>query len=407
MMIPQQPSDSKQKTLQNSFELQNLLFKFLKKLQYGSIQITTPENKVFTFTSDQPGPLAHIQVNDQRFYDVLFEKGDIGLGESYIKGYWDSPSLSDLIQFGVLNKEVLKSAIYGQAHQLIYYKIKQLFKRNTIRGSKKNIQFHYDLGNNFYQLWLDSTMTYSSAYWGSQHNLSLVEAQIKKYEFIFNQLQAIPGQHILEIGCGWGGFAEYAAERGVKVTGLTLSNEQKKFAEQRMASKNLSELVDIQLVDYRHHKGQYNHVVSIEMIEAVGEAYWPTYFEKIKNLVKPHGRVCIQSIVIDEKIFSSYRKGTDFIQQYIFPGGMLPTVKVLEHLVLQKSGIHLNFHRFGLDYARTLKIWDEHFLNNGAAVQAIGFDHAFIRMWHFYLGYCEGAFRSAQTDVVILSYQLE
>lgn len=404
-MIPQQARDSKQKTSQNNFELQNILFKFLNKLQYGAIEITTPENKVYTFQSDNPGPFAQIEVNDQRFYEILFEKGDIGLGESYIKGYWNSPNLSNLIQFGVLNKEVLKSAIYGQAHQLIYYKIKQLFKKNTIRGSKKNIQFHYDLGNNFYQLWLDSTMTYSSAYWGSQQDLSLAEAQTQKYEFIFNQLQATPGQHILEIGCGWGGFAEYAAQRGVKVTGLTLSTEQKKFAEQRMVSKNISELVDIQLVDYRNHTGQYGHVVSIEMIEAVGEAYWPTYFEKIKNLVKPQGRVCIQSIVIDEKSFSSYRKGTDFIQQYIFPGGMLPTVKILKDLVSQKSGSHLSCHRFGLDYARTLKIWDEMFLKNVAAVQAIGFSDEFIRMWHFYLGYCEGAFRSSQTDVVILSFQ--
>jgi len=404
-MIPQYQNDSKQNKLNSNNDLQNLLFNFLKKLQYGSIQVTTPDNNVFTFKGSNSGPWAQIKVNDPRFYDVLFTKGDIGLGETYIKGYWDSPNLSDLIQFGVFNKDILKSAIYGQSHKLVYYKIKQLFKRNTIRGSKKNIQFHYDLGNNFYQLWLDSTMTYSSAYWGSQKDLTLDQAQIKKYEFIFNQLQAVPGQHILEIGCGWGGFAEYAAERGIRVTGLTLSKEQKKFAEQRLASKNLSALVDIQLVDYRHHTGQYDHIVSIEMIEAVGEAYWSTYFDKIKSLVKPEGRVCIQSIVIDEKSFSSYRKGTDFIQQYIFPGGMLPTVKVLEQIVVQKSGVNLNFHRFGLDYARTLKIWDEQFLNNVAAVQAIGFGNEFIRMWHFYLGYYEGAFRSLQTDVVILSYR--
>lgn len=390
--------------LKSSLEAE--LLKCLEKIQYGSIEIILPSGFKRRFEGTHSGPDCFLTIKNEKFFSYLLDKGDIGLGESYIENLWEANNISDLIHFGILNKKALAKAIYGQSAALLYYKLKHLFKRNSKEGSKKNISFHYDLGNDFYGIWLDKSMTYSSAYWGEEKNLSLQEAQAKKYQSVLQKLGAKPGARILEVGCGWGGFAEFAAGQGFHITGLTLSKEQLAYAQQRFSGKSFEGSAEFLLQDYRDHRGQYDHVVSIEMIEAVGEAYWDTYFQKLRSFLKAGGTLAIQSILIQEAAFHDYRKGTDFIQQYIFPGGMLPTLKVIQGQ-LQKNGFQDMAHLdFGLDYARTLNEWDQVFIGNLSAFKELGYGDDFLRMWHFYLNYCEGAFMSGQIDVSIISAKL-
>lgn len=401
------PKAYKEKKMLNFFKtnLDKELIKCLEGIEYGSIRIVLPSGEVQKYQGASAGPQCVLTIKDENFFSYLLDKGDIGLGESYIEDLWESDNISALIHFGILNKKALAKAIYGQAPSLILYKIKHLLKRNSKEGSKKNISFHYDLGNEFYKLWLDSTMTYSSAYWGEgeQRKLSLAEAQTRKYQAVLDSLKAKPGASILEIGCGWGGFAEFAASKGFHVTGLTLSEQQLAYAQERLAKQNLNAFTEFILRDYRDHKGQYDHVVSIEMLEAVGANYWDIYFKKIKSFLKPQGTLALQSIVIDEKSFDDYRKGTDFIQQYIFPGGMLPTIKVIQEYLHKNEAKESQYFCFGQDYARTLKEWDDLYIQNLAACKSLGYSESFLRMWHFYLNYCEGAFYSGQTDVTIIS----
>lgn len=387
-------------------DLAHELLKCLEQIQYGSIEIVLTSNEVKKITGLSAGPDCRIQVLNDNFFYSLLEKGDIGLGESYIEGHWETDDISQVIEFGIKNKSALSKAIYGQLTSLFYYKIKHYFKRNSKTGSKKNISYHYDLGNNFYSLWLDPTMTYSSAYWGDDKSLTLSQAQEKKYQTILDQIKPRPGARILEIGCGWGGFAEYAAKKGYHVTGLTLSQEQLRYAKERLERQNLQTQTELLLRDYRDHTGTYDHVVSIEMIEAVGESYWDSYFDKIKSFLTGGGSLAIQSILIDQQSFATYRKGTDFIQQYIFPGGMLPSLNILKDKISSRGGQKIEVLSFGLDYARTLKLWDDAFIEKAQTYSEQGFDKNFIRMWHFYLNYCEGAFKSGQTDVVIVSAKL-
>jgi cyclopropane-fatty-acyl-phospholipid synthase len=344
-------------------------------------------------------------IKDLEIFDMIISKSDIGLGEGYIKTLWDTESVSNLIEFAVLNRNALKAAMYGQWHRLLRYKVKHMISRNSKRGSQKNISAHYDLGNSFYKLWLDETMTYSSAYWGTDTELSLASAQHKKYKLLLDNLKAKPGAHILEIGCGWGGFAECAARNGMRVTAITISEEQRVFAVERMKRLGLDAQVEILFMDYRELKGQFDHVVSIEMLEAVGIEYWQQYFTKINEILKPGGTVSIQSITIHDSQFEQYRKGTDFIQQYIFPGGLLPCEKEISKIVKQTLGCKPEFLHFGLDYARTLALWAEKFQNEKTNVSALGYSEEFQKMWEFYLGYCEGAFRAGQINVVMISFR--
>jgi cyclopropane-fatty-acyl-phospholipid synthase len=249
-------------------------------------------------------------------------------------------------------------------------------------------------------------MTYSSAFWGAHQDLSLTSAQLNKYEQLLNALKAKPGDHILEIGCGWGGFLEYAGSKGHRVTGVTISKEQFDYAVKRIDQAGLSKNVEILFVDYRDIVGVYDHVVSIEMIEAVGQSYWPLYFKKIREVVRPGGSVAIQGITIHDKVFESYKKGTDFIQQYIFPGGMLPCEKEIKRNIESINSSQLDFTRFGQDYARTLKIWAENFSSQKDNIESLGYSLEFQRMWLFYLKYCEGAFRAGQINVVLVSYSV-
>lgn len=391
----------------HNFPAALILLGALDKIEYGKITISGQNGEQAIFSGQKPGPQAEMTVYDFSTFDLILQKSDIGLGEAYIKGLWSSQSVSSLIEFAILNKKCLELAMRGVWHKILSYKVKHLLNFNSRIGSRKNISAHYDLGNNFYRLWLDETMTYSSAYWGPHAHLSLAQAQEKKYELILGKLEAKTGGHILEIGCGWGGFAEFAAHKGFKVTGVTISKEQHEFSKQRIQRAGLDELVEVKLLDYRDITETFDHVVSIEMIEAVGEVYWPNFFKKVQQCLRPGGKVSIQSIVIGDSEFARYRKGTDFIQQYIFPGGMLPCVKALTSLAKTSGGQNIQVDHFGLDYARTLNIWGRSFLNKKNEITQLGYSDEFQKMWTFYLEYCEGAFRAGQTSVVNLSYNLD
>ncbi len=383
-----------------------LILNSLKEISYGRVELKFPNEEEFAFQGAKAGPVVRMKINNICCFDMILEKSDIGLGESYMLGYWETDDISNLIELALLNKSALKSAMIGEWRKIILYKLKHLFNANSKTGSRKNIRAHYDLGNSFYQLWLDRSMTYSSAYWGPQPDLTLQEAQENKYEFLLKHLGAQKGESILEIGCGWGGFAEHAAKQGFNVTGVTISEEQYAYALARIQTAGLAEQAKILFLDYREIQGTFDHVVSIEMLEAVGEKFWPNYFKKINEVVKPGGSVAIQSITIDNNEFTRYRKGTDFIQQYIFPGGMLPSENRLNEVISPLGAKNIQFRRFGLDYAKTLRLWCEKFSQELGQISALGYSLEFQRMWKFYLGYCEGAFRAGQINVVTMSYHL-
>jgi cyclopropane-fatty-acyl-phospholipid synthase len=309
----------------------------------------------------------------------------------------------------VANRALIERAVYGSWWGQWVYRLQHWLNRNTKAGARRNIHAHYDLGNAFYKLWLDPTMTYSSALFDSLDNppseQDLSAAQNAKYQRILDELGASGGaqRRILEIGCGWGGFAELAAKQGAHVTGLTLSTEQLDFARQRLSKAGLGSQVDFVLRDYRDERQRYDAIVSIEMFEAVGESYWSSYFECLKRSLAPEGTAVVQTITIDESLFERYRKSTDFIQQFIFPGGMLPSATRFSELA-QAHGLKVtNQFRFGQHYAHTLRLWREAFTRKQLAIRAQGFDEAFMRTWEFYLVYCEAAFRHGNTDVMQVS----
>lgn len=374
----------------------SLFIDMLSRIEYGSVSISTPEGDYLNFRGKEEGEHVTLKVNDWKFCEEIFMKGDIGLGESYIKGQWESDNINKLIKFGIDNKAQLEQVIRGSFLKIIFYRMKHLLNRNSVSGSKKNIHAHYDLGNSFYKLWLDQTMTYSSALF-DREGIDLVSAQERKYQNILDQLQVKAGDHILEVGCGWGGFMEYAARQGVKVTGVTISNEQYDFAVKRL--EKFEGLAQVKLLDYRKIDGKYDHIVSIEMFEALGEEYWDSYFKILYSVLKPGGKFIVQSITINDQDFKSYRKGTDFIQQYIFPGGMLPSPSVFKNVSTSQGFKLTGALEFGLDYATTLKLWEETFNSKLEQVKAQGFDEKFIRTWRFYLKYCQGGFEAKKISV--------
>ena len=346
------------------------------------------------------GPLvAHLRVRDHAVFDEALARGDIGFGESWMDGQWDTDELTGLLTLLSRNRERIGQAIYGRLLRMIGHRITHLLRANTRSGSRRNIEAHYDLGNDFYALWLDPSMSYSAAVFAADDD-SLHDAQLRKYRRILEQLDVRPGQTVLEVGCGWGGFAEVAAvEYGCKVLGITLSPSQLAFARERAQRGGFAAAADFALCDYRDVRGQYDHVVSIEMIEAVGERFWPTYFAQLAALLKPGGRCVVQSITIDDALFARYRRGTDFIQRYVFPGGMLPSPAAVER---QARGAGLEVvgdFAFGRDYARTLAHWHRSFEAQWPAVKEQGFDERFRRMWRFYLSYCEAGFETGDIDV--------
>lgn len=383
-----------------------VLLAIFEKLTIGSLTVTFPSGSQRIYGGQFDGQQAELKIRDWKACSVILRAGDIGVAEAYRDRLIEIPDIPALLLFAMANETAMKQTFDGSFWGKITYLAKHfVINRNTRKGSKKNIHAHYDIGNDFYKLWLDRSMTYSSAIF-THPDMSLEDAQTAKYERILSRIDVKAGDHILEIGCGWGGFAEYAAEtRGVRVTGISLSQEQLSWAKERVKGKACEALCEFRFQDYRDVTGQFDAVVSIEMIEAVGQSFWPSYFGKIKDVLKPGGKAGIQAITIANHLFASYSTNTDFIQQFIFPGGMLLSP---EHIEKQSAAAGLSLEDaffFGKDYAETLRRWRVDFelqLNN---IRKQGFDDAFLRIWRFYYTYCEAGFDAERTSVcqVILS----
>jgi cyclopropane-fatty-acyl-phospholipid synthase len=325
--------------------------------------------------------------------------GAIGFAESYMDGDWDTPDLAALLTLAAANEQHLRSTLAGTTPGRLLARLVHLTRRNTRRGAARNIARHYDLGNAFYEAWLDPTMTYSSAYFGSG-DFDLASAQIAKYRRLARIGRIGPEHHVLEIGCGWGGFAAWAArEIGCRVTGITISPAQQRWAAARIQQEGLADRVSIRLQDYRDVEGHFDRIASIEMIEAVGERYWARFFENAKARLNAGGIAALQVITMDDRYFERYRRGADFIQRYIFPGGMLPSPGALRRHEVAAGFRLLADHGFGNDYARTLEAWRMQFESAWPSIASIGFDDRFRRMWRYYLAYCEAGFRTGRIDV--------
>lgn len=372
----------------------------LERISHGTLELRLPDGS--TVCCGNGGPSVTLDIGRWTVFDDIVERGDLGLADAWIAGEWQTPDLPGLLTLLANNRDALSQAVYGQWWSLLSARLRHLFNANTRDGSRRNIMAHYDLGNDFYKLWLDSTMTYSSALFSGDARRSLESAQLAKYRRILRRLNASPGQRILEIGCGWGGFAETAArEAGLDVVGVTLSPAQLDFARQRMVHAGLEGQVQLELRDYRDLAGEkFDGIVSIEMFEAVGERWWPSYFSTLQRMLAPDGRAVVQSITIDDRLFPRYRRGTDFIQQHIFPGGMLPSPSEFRRQAA-KAGLSVrDVFAFGADYSRTLAEWSDSFEQRWPVIEAQGFDERFRRLWAFYLAYCQAGFNSACTDVM-------
>ena len=381
------------------------VFDLVGKLNSGRVDFILPDGRRFRAEGSKPGPVAEVKINNPDVFARLVREGDLGFCDAYLDGWWTTPDLQAFMDFIHADNDDMYDGFPGMALVRAWEKARFWFQSNTKRQALKNISYHYDLGNDFYSLWLDDTMTYSSALFKTSQE-SLEKAQIAKYASMVDQMGVKPGDHVLEIGCGWGGFAEYAAkERGLKVTGLTISKEQLDYANKRIKSKGLSDQVNLKLQDYRDETGVYDGVASIEMFEAVGEKYWPVYFDKIKQCLKPGKQATLQIITIQDARWDVYRKSVDFIQKYIFPGGMLPSPSVLRQEI-HRAGLSVQHSiEFGKSYSQTLRRWFEVFNNKWDDISAMGFDDRFRRMWNFYLTSCAATFESGNCDVTQITLQ--
>jgi cyclopropane-fatty-acyl-phospholipid synthase len=369
----------------------------------GSVTFVMPSGEELYIPGSEPGPDAKIIIRDFRFIRRALAAGDIGFAEAYMAGEFDTPDLPDLLYVFAANWDRVHHVTMGNPLTWTINRVRHALRGNTRRGSKKNIHAHYDLGNAFYERWLDPTMTYSSARFQSPDQ-PLSEAQTAKYRALSQTMGLQSGQSVLEIGCGWGGFAEFAArEIGAQVTAITISEEQYAFAKQRIFEAGLNEKADIKLIDYRDVDGSFDRVASIEMFEAVGERYWPAYFSKIHESLAPGGRAGLQIITIKDQYFEEYRSRADFIQKYVFPGGMLPSEERLRKVTDKAGLVWTAIDRFGRDYADTLAAWHESFDAAWNDIRPLGFDERFRKLWKFYLSYCEAGFRTERTSVVQLA----
>lgn len=374
---------------------------------WGRLTLVLPDGSSRQLSGKEPGHAAVMNIRSYNFAARVLKGGDIGFAEAYMAGEWDSPQLAVLLETLVNNYDHIRRLFDGNRVVNAINWLGHRLNRNSRRGSRRNIHAHYDLGNAFYASWLDPSMTYSSARF-ERPGLSLQEAQRAKYASLARMMDLQPGHSVLEIGCGWGGFAEFAArEVGAVVTGVTISREQHDYARRRLFEAGLADRADIRLIDYRDVEGRFDRVASIEMFEAVGREYWPTYFDKVHEVLAPGGRAGLQIITIQDDLFDEYDARTDFIQKYVFPGGSLPSearmAPVLDRAGLSVAGVE----RFGVDYADTLAEWARRFeaawgdiVRNGA-----GFDDRFRRLWRFYLAYCEAGFRSGRTDVIQMALE--
>ncbi len=376
----------------------------LDQLRHGTLELKLPDGSMRHFGQGQPH--ASMRIHDWSTLGRTLKSGDIGFAEGFIASEWDSPDVTALLELLIANREVLEGVLYGSWWGSLLYRVKHLLHRNSRRGSEKNIHAHYDLGNDFYSQWLDAGMSYSSAWFDGDLTRTMDQAQHAKMRRALEQAGVSQGSRVLEIGCGWGGLAEVAArDFGARVTGVTLSREQLRWAQQRLANAGLAAQCDLRYQDYRDlgpefQSKPFDAVVSIEMFEAVGQEYWESYFDTLQRCLKPGGRACIQTITIRDDLFERYSRSTDFIQQYIFPGGLLPSQSCFEAQARSAGFTVERVLAFGTDYAETLKRWRSDFLQRAQEVQAQGFDARFMRIWEFYLAYCEAAFTRGNTNVL-------
>ncbi len=375
------------------------VFEIAQGLENGRLDFRLDDGRVFRAEGRNPGPVALIEIHNRDLFARLIRDGDLGFLEAYMDGWWTTPDLQAFMDLVHARNDAIYDGFPGMGLVRAFENLRHWLRANSRRQARRNISHHYDLGNDFYRLWLDDTMTYSSALFRSGQE-SMERAQIQKYESMVDQMGAKPGDHVLEIGCGWGGFAEYAAKvRGLRVTGLTISKEQHDYAVARIKAAGLSDRVEIKMQDYRDERGIYDGIASIEMFEAVGERYWPTYFATVRDRLKPGGNATLQIITVQDARFEIYRKGVDFIQKYIFPGGMLPSPAVLREEV-RRAGLQvLRSIEFGDGYSQTLRRWYDTFNDRWGEIQRLGFDDRFRRMWNLYLTSCAGAFAGGNCDV--------
>jgi len=383
-----------------------IFLKGIKKFPYGSLQIEWPDGKSQKIDAIHKGPNAKLKIVDSNVVREIIQGGSIKFAELYISKRIITNNLTNLMHYCALNNDQAEETFKITIFRYLYNKYLHFKNKNTKIQAKKNISHHYDLGNQFYKYWLDKSMTYSSAIFnGKNDNLEL--AQNNKYQKLADLSSIKKGDNILEIGCGWGGFSEFLAKNyDCQITALTISREQFKFTTERMEKANLTSKVKVVLCDYRNIKGQFDKVLSIEMFEAVGREYWKTFFEKIKTILKPNGNVGLQLITIDDKIYNVYKNNPDFIQKYIFPGGMLPSVEVLKNIIENTSFRINSINSYSNDYAKTLNIWNKEFNRNWTKIEKLGFDERFKLLWNYYLSYCEGGFLSKNIDLKQINLKL-
>ncbi len=376
------------------------MFKSILNIKHGHLEVIFPDDSKLIFGDNNCHIKGKINILNWSALSQIFNSGSIGFAETYMEKKIISDDISKVLYIMALNRKLNNKIMYGKKIHSYFNYFRHLLKSNSKIRSKKNISYHYDLGNDFYSLWLDKSMTYSSAIFNKRTN-SLNEAQLDKYKNLCKLTEIDPNNTILEIGCGWGGFAEYAAKNyGVSITGITLSKEQANFAKKRMFKAGLNDLVNIKILDYRDLNKKFDRIISIEMFEAVGEKYWADYFNKLKNSINDDGLIGMQLITIKNNLYNNYRNNADFIQKYIFPGGFLPSVDALNKVTL-KCGLQINYGKsFSRDYAKTLSIWRKQFLKNWKNMpKNEKYNNKFKLMWEYYLAYCEAGFMSNNTDV--------
>ena len=378
----------------------NLFISTLKKCSKGSIKITDPKGEI-TEINNNLDVTANIKINDWSVINNLIKNGDVGFASDYRDGNWSSTNLKDLFTFVIINDKTLSKLLFGQIITRFFSNIKYIFNKNTIKGSKKNIEAHYDLGNEFYKIWLDKSLTYSSALF-TDENTSLFDAQMNKYKRINDILKTHRDNKLLEIGTGWGGFMSYAKNDFDSLDSITISKEQYSFS--REVHKDNSN-ISIRYEDYRNINSTYNSIVSIEMFEAVGQEYWDIYFQKINSLLVKNGKAVIQTITIDDKLFDAYRNSTDAIRTFIFPGGMLPSPSIFSKYAKNNGFKIIDKFSFGESYSKTLDVWHDIFKSNIDNISKLNFDDKFIRIWEYYLTSCSSSFINERTNVYQFTLQ--
>ena len=380
-----------------------IVFNSLKFIKHGNLKITNHDGKEYTFGNSNERLIADLRINKPGLTFKIIKNGSVGLAEAYMDNYFETNNLTNLIELAAKNIKIVHK-FSGSFDLSIFNKIKGLFIKNNKSRSKENIRKHYDLGNEFFSLWLDKTLTYSSAIFDDSNDLE--KAQLNKYKKLSSLVKPKSGDKMLEIGCGWGGFAEYIGKNyNVKLDCITISKKQYEYSKERIHKEGLNEKINIQMLDFRDVKNNYNSIASIEMIEAVGQSYLKNYFNTIKENLVEGGTAAIQSITIDDSIYDRYKSKTDFIQKYIFPGGFLPSKNELVNLANQSGLKFANCNSYGDHYSNTLNIWREEFLEKWEQISSQGFDNTFKRMWNFYLSYCEAGFKSKNIDLIQFALQ--